>query len=834
MTQSALDSFALAQGIGKATKDMTEQEKVALRYKFVIQQLSGASGDFARTSDSWANQTRLLKLQFESLRATIGQGLINVLLPVIKTINVLLGKLTTLANAFKSFTELITGNKSSGQSSGLGGLAKDSIALSDGLSGASDSADNLSDATNGVGKAAKKAAKEMQSLMGFDAINKLSENTDSDSENGAGSGAGIGDALGQAVDYGNLAEGESAIDKLSNKFQSLIDRAKELTKLFKKGFEIGFGDSEKKIDSIKKQLNNIGKSLKDIATDQRVADSFNGMFDSIALNTGKVAGSMASIGLSIVDNLIGGVDKYLEQDGDFIKDRLVGIFDATSEIADLEGEYSVAVANIFSVLDQENAKNATANFIGIFANTFLGVTELALRLKGDLESIVLGPIIDNQEKIKAALDGTLGVVASVLGTINTSVKETVEKFLQMYDEHIAPFFQSIREGLSEILGVLLDGYNNYVLPVMEELAQRFDEVWKDHVQPVIDKAIELIGKVFDLLKALWENLLVPLLKWMADNFMKDIANILSEVGNVFLLVLEYASDALGGVIDALGGLIDFLTGVFTGDWEKAWNGIKDFFGGIWDAMVAIFQFAWELIKSTPIGQFFMDLWNGVKDTTLNIWNAISGGLESLWNGITSTVSNVFTGVYDTVSGIWNSIVDATSSAWNSVVDFVRDPINSIIGFLNNLISGCASAVNNIAEMFNNLQLDIPDWVPYWGGGTLGFSLPTWSPGSIPYLANGGYVKANTPQLAVIGDNRHQGEVVAPEGKLQEIVDEAVRRSSGGGIAKAELETIVDRAVMRIVAALSSLGFNIDGQEMATVMRMVQDGIDRRYNDVGFA
>lgn len=71
MTQTALDQYALNEGLGKTTNKMTEQEKVLLRYRFVMSQLSDASGDFARTSNSWANQVRVLQLQFESLKATI-------------------------------------------------------------------------------------------------------------------------------------------------------------------------------------------------------------------------------------------------------------------------------------------------------------------------------------------------------------------------------------------------------------------------------------------------------------------------------------------------------------------------------------------------------------------------------------------------------------------------------------------------------------------------------------------------------------------------------------------------------------------------------------------
>lgn len=98
MTQTALDAYAMANGFGKVTADMTEQEKVALRYQFVMEQLSGASGDFARTQESWANQTRVLQLQWESLLAVLGSGLIQAVTPIVQFINEdILPALTDLA-----------------------------------------------------------------------------------------------------------------------------------------------------------------------------------------------------------------------------------------------------------------------------------------------------------------------------------------------------------------------------------------------------------------------------------------------------------------------------------------------------------------------------------------------------------------------------------------------------------------------------------------------------------------------------------------------------------------------------------------------------------------
>lgn len=71
MTQTALDQYALQNGYGKTTDKMTEQQKVALRYSFVLDKLKNSSGDFTRTQDSWANQTRVLTLRFNEFKVEL-------------------------------------------------------------------------------------------------------------------------------------------------------------------------------------------------------------------------------------------------------------------------------------------------------------------------------------------------------------------------------------------------------------------------------------------------------------------------------------------------------------------------------------------------------------------------------------------------------------------------------------------------------------------------------------------------------------------------------------------------------------------------------------------
>ena len=328
MTQSALDQYALANGYGKTTSAMTEQEKVALRLAFVQKQLSAASGDFIRTSDSWANQVRVMQLQLQSLKATVGQGLINIFTPVLKVINVLLGKLATLANAFKSFTELITGKKSSGQTSGSGaGLTGDASGVqdtADAYGQAADNASKLADSTEDVADATKDAAKAANGYLSpLDEINRYStQNTSSTASkvpsSGTGSGGspgGLAGAVG-SVDYGKVAEGETALDKISKSAEKLAKLLKKLWNPFqdawKKEGKNTISAAQIALSGIAKLAKSVGRSLVEVWTNGTGTTMLTTML-RIAQNVLKTIGNIASgfadawnknnVGTQIIQNI---------------------------------------------------------------------------------------------------------------------------------------------------------------------------------------------------------------------------------------------------------------------------------------------------------------------------------------------------------------------------------------------------------------------------------------------------------------------------------------------------------------------------------------------------
>lgn len=843
MTQSALDQYALANGYGKTTSAMTEQEKVALRLAFVQKQLSAASGDFIRTSDSWANQVRVMQLQLQSLKATVGQGLINIFTPVLKVINVLLGKLATLANAFKSFTELITGKKSSGQTNGSGaGLAgTDAIAdTADQYGQAADNAEQLADATSDNAKATKKANKETKNyLSSLDEIHKVTS-TDSNSSTPSSSGGSGGSSGGLSgavnnVDYGSLAEGETALDKMSKPLEKIIKKFKKLAKLLSKGFWDGLGDYEPIFDDIKKNISSIGKSLQNIFTDPEVIGAASDFLDIFAYSIGKTAGSFSRIGITIAQNLIGGIEKFLKQNTSRIKTYLIDMFDIGSEVAQIEGNFSSALAEVFSVFGGGVAQQITANIIGIFSNISMTAMGLRARLGRDMLNMIAQPFIDNKDILKSAVEGTLGVIETITDGLSTVIQNLSDLVTTLYDEHLKPFFDSIANGLSTIFGTLIDGYNTYILPVLQGLASKIKELMDGELGEMFVKVQTFLGKLIDILKELLENILVPIISWIVSNAIPVIADVANVIGDTVIEAIKSVIKIIGDVLDVLSGVIDFLKGVFTGDWELAWNGIKETARGAWNLIKDIISGAWEAINgivktALAIIKSIISLsWNAIKTVTVTVWNAIKTWLSNTWEAIKTTVSTVFDGIKSKITRIWDSVSEKTSSIWGkiktfvdgkvsaihdaivdkftsardtvvrafeSIRDTIKDILNKVIGIANSAIGTVNSAIGGIESAFTFGPWKVP--TPF-GSRTIGFTANFPRVPTIPYLAKGAVIPPRSEFLAVLGDQKNGRNLEAPEDLLRQIVREETggnQRSGGNYRFTAQLNrrTIFDEMI----------------------------------------
>ena len=732
MTQTALDSYAMANGFGKTTSKMTEAEKVALRYAFVQDQLLAAQGDFARTSGSWANQVRILQLQFDSLKASIGQGLINLFTPIIKTVNTLIGKLATLANAFKSFTELITGQKSSGSStvaSPVSDLANTAGDAEDGLENASGAADDLSKSTNNVGSAAKKAAKQLRSLMGFDQINKLDKKTDTTTTNNK-KGTGTG-SLGDTVDFGNLAEGETVADKVNDKFTKMFENIlkyveptlKALKKLYNEGlsrlgnfawgalkdFYNGFlvpvgkwvmgkglpefinalndGLMNVNFDKIRAALNDLWKALTPFAIN--VGEGLLWFWKNVLVPLGTWTANEVvprflttlSTAIKIVNSILTALQPLFQWFWDSVLQPLAqwtgGIFltvwDGINNVLQKFADWCSANPEIIQTVAIVIASFFAAWKITEFVSMAAGFITTLVNIIGSIHSAAgaLSLVKAEISALVGALGGpfTIAIAAAIaVGVLLWKNWDTVkEKCAQLRDWVVAKTV------------ALKDG----AVVAFHTLVENIKEAMKAIVNCVKEKGEKVKTKFSEFST------------WLHGVFNKDWSKNFGILGKTLNTFLKGVKDVWEDIKTVFRGVVKFINGVFSGDWKKAWEGIRDIFKGVFQGLA----------------------------------------------------------------------------------DIARIPINAIISAFN----GVLGVINGVISRINSIRfrITVPNWVPGIGGswwGFDGFGIP--QIGTIPFLANGGYVKPNTPQLAMIGDNKHQGEVVAPEGKMLEMARAAAELSDG--------------------------------------------------------
>ena len=789
MTQSALDQYALAYGYGKTTSAMTEQEKVALRFAFVQKQLSAASGDFIRTSDSWANQVRVMQLQLQSLKATVGQGLINIFTPVLKVINILLGKLATLANAFKSFTELITGKKSSGQTSGSGvGLAgTDAIAdTADQYGQAADNAEKLADANKDNATATKKANKETKNyLSSLDEVHKAastgsnSSSTPSSSSGSGGAGnSGLPNSVGN-VDYGNLAEGETALDKISDSAKKLADLLKKLWKPFQDAWK---KEGKATITAAKTAFSSLGSLIASIGNS----------FATVWTN-GSGERTLTNI-LKIVQHLFATVG------------NLAQAFKTAWEYA---GTGTSIIQNIFDIGNSilgtiERITGATADW----AKT-LDFTPLLTSINTLLQN--LQPLTDN---IGTGLEWFWNNVLLPIGS--WTIQDAVPIFLQMLSSGITAV-NSVIEALQPLGGWLWDNFlqplgqwtGDLVITAMQTLSDLLDRfsTWIQNNQELVQNVTIVIGSFF----AAFE------LHSIISGAVTAITNFVGLItgGGGLLGALSSVVAALGGPVTiAIGAVIaagvllwrnwDTVKEAATKlkDWVvsktialkdgavRAFNTLKTNAGNALTVLRDDVKQKWETIKSkfssfsTWLSGVFSTDWTkqfgifgGVLNGFFKSAKDVIKDVKGIFRGLNTFVSGTFSGNW---SQAWDGIKTIFSNVFSGLADIAKTPINAIIGGFNSVLG----VVNGLISKLNNLKfrITVPNWIPGIGGswwGFNGFSIPTI--GTIPMLASGAVIPPRSEFLAVLGDQKNGRNLEAPEDLLRQIVrEEAGGNQRSGG------------------------------------------------------
>jgi hypothetical protein len=554
MTEVNLKQFAQEQGIRKSYAAMTQSEKVMLRYQYVMNQLSYIGDDFIDTQDSWANQTRILSEQWKELLTILGSGLITVLTPVVKGLNMIVSALINVGNTISNILSSVFGIQMQ-QMSATAAAAEN---VAGGYADAADSMGDYADATKKAAKAAKGA------LAPFDDLNVLQKDTSS------GSGSGSGGSSGMQIQPVDPSAQTSAIDQIQNKYKKFFDYINKLKDNFVKGFQSSWNklDVSSQFENIRKSAESIKNTLTDIFTDRFVLASVDNFVQTVATSLGSMAASVTSIGATIAENFVGGMAIFLENNSWDIKGYIQKMFDVSADIVELAAEGLEAFANVFSVFGDENGQQITANLIQIFADAFMMVTENAAKFARDIIDCIVTPFVENQDALKTALDGFLYVIADLTSTISDGVQHVTEKITELYDEHIHPFIENVKNGMSELIEKFLEFWNTYIQPILENLALMFEDTYENHLKPVFDNIIEIIGIVIDILNDLWTNILQPIIAWIIENILPIILPIIENLNQNIKDSVDFILDLINFLLSGIKLVFSALQILFTKDTDK--------------------------------------------------------------------------------------------------------------------------------------------------------------------------------------------------------------------------------------------------------------------------
>lgn len=607
MTEANLNAFALSKGITKSYSAMSQAEKVALRYHYVLKSTANAQGDFARTSGSWANQVRILKEQFSQLLGILGKGLIQVLTPIVQVLNKLLSYLIAIGNAI---AKLFGGGKITSISGTLGNAS----------SSAGDLNDNIGDTSSGLEDANNNAKKLQKTIASFDELNVLnSKDTSSNNGSGGTGGGGISGGL-EIPDYTTqVEEGSLKLGKLgetlANLAQSFARLAKSLGDVLIPAFEAFYKTAlERAIKAIGDLINEMLKFLggeldkwSDWLTknkDQIVifATNLGRIVEPLALIVTeilRVAWEALATALTLIGNAVRAIaDAIINMDLKDISTILSILLAITSIKAgvevgkmfrsmnkDIDGNLIDKLAYLEGYLTGDGKLSVgLTKFGNKFKSVFAGIGKALTPITAGAMTAFSGTL--NQIgasgglllKLKATIAGIGGgikglfsiITANPIGAIVAAIGLVIAALIHLWNTN---------EGFRNWV---INFYNGVIKPIFERIGKIISDLWNNHLKPLWEKLKPGITSIWETIKTVWDaiaNLIGGIIVFLSP--------IISAILELVAGSIETWAEIVGAIADILGGIIDFIAGVFTGDWERAWNGLKDIFAGVWDGIKAI-------------------------------------------------------------------------------------------------------------------------------------------------------------------------------------------------------------------------------------------------------
>ena len=756
LTQATLKEWAMKQGLDADISSMTQAEKTMLRYQYVMANTAAAQGDFARTSDTWANQVRILKQSFEQLAAIIGGALINAFKPFVRTLNAVMQKVIAFATTVTNALGSIFGWKFE---ISAGGLADDW----------SDAAGSAADIADRTGQAAKNVEKMNKGLRAFDELNLI---TTPDNSSGSGSGgSGGGGASG-----GGASGGLVQVDTIFKDYESQIRSLRELGAYISDALS----DAMESIDwdRIYSKARNFGKGLADFLNGLITPRLFGdvGMTIASALNTAIY--TALSFGeefdwTNLGDSIAAGVNRFFETFdfsslGRTINTWVHGIYDTiTTAIGNIKwSEVWDGVTDFLSEIDLETI----SLIIGAFALKYAGKILTGKILKETIGKLISEKFVAafGQESVKSILSYIVPISLSVaVGALTftigkDSIKKDAENLVKAYKD--GGFLQYLQESLKQLInpfewinayggGILsqkgiLDRYSdgvdlNIKMPKKEDYASldEYQKALNDFNNNVPDSL--KVPSSFDLKAWIdeWKQIngldnvdlraevVLPNLREKISGFKDDVKewwglDVELPVRNKLTTTLEDVSSWWEDVKEYWGEKklsIQTEIGEIKGKIEEKWNEAseyiqenilpwftKDHWLEIGNGIKEGLSTKWEEFSTWWSDTGIAVWWNEKVSPwfTVNTWKnlgeSIRKGLSKKWEEFTGWWEN--TGFYKwwnqdvapkftTDKWTFSGISDGLKNAWNNAIAAVKHIWNGFANWMNSKLSFSWDAVN---------------------------------------------------------------------------------------------------------------------------------------------
>lgn len=769
-TETTRNAAAMAL-YGKSFQELSEAQKQLTLLQMVkdANRLSGAEGQAAREAEGWENVIGNLKEAWGELMAVVGQPALHVAIDVVKALTSALTSLTAQAQIAVNTLNQIFGWEQSNAN-----------AVTAAISQSTDEQNALTDAVEETAKAQENV------LAGFDKITKLgSEDTET----------GAAEVTPEITPVINDSQIEPTTKKAVEEAEKVFDRLIGIFDPLKRAWDDYSPDllasAQKTADSIKGMFSAIGDSIYNVwtnGTGEEIAGTILRTFTNVSDTIGKL-----NMRFKIAWEDDGTGDKIIQNAADHLGILLGAVEDVSKSTSDWASTLD------FSPL--------LGSFEGLQKSLTPVLDDIRDGVKWVLDNVLL-PF--GKWVIEDALPASLRTLSGALDVLTAAIEPLKEPGQWLWDN----FIQPIANWTGEI-----------IVTGLEKLADVLHNIG-DWIREHPNAALTIGG-----LTGAFLGLYTVLSGTMISTAIMKIGGFITKLGSLDVTIgvivagivswgyviteLHENWDDITSAFEESGGVFEFLTGWFeymgeegTGVFEKLISGSYQFgqeiYTTIHERIPGFFQDCWNKITEImqPIGDWFADRWNDIQNVFSSVgtwfgeqftsaWNGItavfdgvSGFFENLWTNIKAPFESVATWFHDTFSNAWQSVLDVFSSG-GSVFEGIQAGISSIF---TDVVNGLIDGINNVLTVpfntINSALTTIRDWGIWlpWAGDWYPFQwLPSIDIPQIPRLAQGTVVPANYGEfLAVLGDNKQEAEVVAPESAIKNAVREVLSEFDFGG------------------------------------------------------